>query len=190
MCFIVTLIGRVLVRVVAVGQEEIAFLFGGQATSILSSLEESIGKIDDFLSFERGFMYGDIVCSVTDPSGQMGRLFNINMLINLENSYGDIMKNFNSKKILKIRSISVGDYVVRGACCGEEIEEEVAEIGYKVVGPLQQSDRVFKQYELVFAVVQVGLHQFEVSNIDSIYVEKLKFLQVDFEQGSDHVGFR
>ncbi|KAK1557827.1 hypothetical protein Q3G72_032665 [Acer saccharum] len=101
------------------GQEEIDFLFGGQATSILSSLEESIGKIDDFLSFERGFMYGDIVCSVTDPSGQMGRVFNINMLINLENNYGDIMKNVNSKKILKIHSISVGDYVVRGAWLGK-----------------------------------------------------------------------
>ncbi|KAK3204168.1 hypothetical protein Dsin_018214 [Dipteronia sinensis] len=100
------------------GHEEIDFLFGGQATSILSSLEESIGKIDDFLSFERGFMYGDIVCSVTDPSGQMGRVFNINMLINLENNYGDIMKNVNSKRILKIRSISVGDYVVRGAWLG------------------------------------------------------------------------
>ncbi|KAL5774471.1 hypothetical protein ACOSP7_012028 [Xanthoceras sorbifolium] len=100
------------------GQEEIDFLFGGQATSILSSLEESIGKIDDFLSFERGFMYGDIVCSVTDPSGQMGRVFNINMLVHLENNYGSIMKNVNSKKIWKIRSISAGDYVVQGMWLG------------------------------------------------------------------------
>ncbi|KAI9198875.1 hypothetical protein LWI28_023586 [Acer negundo] len=61
----------------------------------------------------------------------------------------------------------------------EEIEEEAAEIGYKVVGPLQQSDRVFKQYEPVFAVVQVGSHQFKVSNRDSIYVEKLKFCEVN-----------
>ncbi|TXG47394.1 hypothetical protein EZV62_026688 [Acer yangbiense] len=56
----------------------------------------------------------------------------------------------------------------------EEIEGEVAEIGYKVVDPLQQLDRVFKRYEPVFAVVQVGSHQFKVSNRNSIYVEKLK----------------
>ncbi|KAK2642113.1 hypothetical protein Ddye_023876 [Dipteronia dyeriana] len=61
----------------------------------------------------------------------------------------------------------------------EEIEEEAAEIGYKVVGPLQKSERVFKQYEPVFAVVQVGSHQFKISNRDSIYVEKLKFCEVN-----------
>lgn len=37
----------------------------------------------------------------------------------------------------------------------EEKEAEAAAIGYKVVGPLQKSDRVFKPYEPVFAVVQV-----------------------------------
>lgn len=98
--------------------EENDFLYGGQATSILSSLQESIGKIDDFLSFDRGFTHGDIVCSVTDPSGQMGRVININMLVDLENVHGYIIKDVNSKNILKIRSISVGDYVVLGAWLG------------------------------------------------------------------------
>lgn len=37
----------------------------------------------------------------------------------------------------------------------EEKEAEAAAIGYKVVGPLDQSDGVFKPYEPVFAVVQV-----------------------------------
>lgn len=37
----------------------------------------------------------------------------------------------------------------------EEKEAEAAEIGYKVIGQLQRSDRVFKDYEPVFAVVQV-----------------------------------
>ncbi|KAL5772425.1 hypothetical protein ACOSQ2_012349 [Xanthoceras sorbifolium] len=61
----------------------------------------------------------------------------------------------------------------------EEKEAEAAEIGYKVVGPLQQSDRVFKPYEPVFAVVQVGSHQFKVSNRDSIFTERLKFCEVN-----------
>lgn len=37
----------------------------------------------------------------------------------------------------------------------EDKEKEAAEIGYTVIGPLQKSDRVFKPYEPVFAVVQV-----------------------------------
>ncbi|XWS19599.1 hypothetical protein CRYUN_Cryun31cG0029300 [Craigia yunnanensis] len=99
-------------------QEETDFLYGGHACTILSSLEESIGKIDDFLSFERGFIHGDIVRSVTDPCGQMGRVTNINMFVDLENVHGKIIKDINSKQLLKIRSISVGDYVVNATWIG------------------------------------------------------------------------
>jgi large subunit ribosomal protein L21 len=42
----------------------------------------------------------------------------------------------------------------------EEREAEAAAIGYKVVGPLERSDRVFKPYEAVFAVVQVSFRHF------------------------------
>ncbi|XVF27643.1 hypothetical protein REPUB_Repub14bG0125900 [Reevesia pubescens] len=99
-------------------QEEADFLYSGQACTILSSLEESIGKIDDFLSFERGFLHGDIVRSVTDPCGQMGRVTNIDMFVDLENVHGKIIKNINSKQLLKIRSIFVGDYVVNATWIG------------------------------------------------------------------------
>lgn len=99
-------------------QEEIDFLYGGQARSILSSLEQSIEKIDDFLSFERGFMHGDMVFSVTDPSGQMGRVVGVEMLVDLENVHGKIVKDVNSKNLSKIRSFSVGDYVVCGPWIG------------------------------------------------------------------------
>ncbi|XVF87486.1 hypothetical protein PTKIN_Ptkin18bG0123900 [Pterospermum kingtungense] len=61
----------------------------------------------------------------------------------------------------------------------EEKEAEAAAIGYKVVGPLQRSDRVFKEYEPVFAVVQIGSHQFKVSDGDSIFTERLKFCEVN-----------
>ncbi|XP_071707276.1 large ribosomal subunit protein bL21m-like [Rutidosis leptorrhynchoides] len=60
----------------------------------------------------------------------------------------------------------------------EEKEMEAAAIGYKVIGQLQRSDRVFKSYEPVFAVIQIGAHQFKVSNGDCIYTEKLKFCEV------------
>ncbi|KAJ1417650.1 Ubiquitin-conjugating enzyme E2 [Sesbania bispinosa] len=99
-------------------QEEIDFLYGGQAQSILSSLELSIEKIDDFLTFERAFVHGDVVCSLSDPSGQMGRVTSIDVFVDLENIRGKVLKNISSKKLLKIRSISEGDYVIKGPWLG------------------------------------------------------------------------
>ncbi|MFS7978896.1 putative ribosomal protein L21 [Helianthus anomalus] len=61
----------------------------------------------------------------------------------------------------------------------EERESEAAAIGYKVIGQLQRSDRVFKAYEPVFAVIQIGAHQFKVSNGDCIHTEKLKLCEVN-----------
>ncbi|CAH2077412.1 unnamed protein product, partial [Thlaspi arvense] len=57
--------------------------------------------------------------------------------------------------------------------------EAAAEIGYKVMGPLKPKERLFKHYEPVFAVVQIGSHQFKVSNGDSIFTEKLKFCDIN-----------
>ncbi|CAJ1961680.1 unnamed protein product [Sphenostylis stenocarpa] len=100
-------------------QEDVDFQYGGQARSILSSLEESIGKIDDFLSFERAFVHGDVVYASSDPSGQMGRITNVDVLVDLESVQGKKLKNVNSKKLMKIRSISEGDYVVKGPWIGQ-----------------------------------------------------------------------
>ncbi|GKV10906.1 hypothetical protein SLEP1_g22211 [Rubroshorea leprosula] len=99
-------------------EQEIDFLYGGQAQIILSRLEESIGKIDDFLSFERAFAYGDIVCNAADQSGQTGRVVNINMFVDLDSVHGKVIKDVNSKELLKIRSFSVGDYVVHETWIG------------------------------------------------------------------------
>ncbi|XP_057420734.1 50S ribosomal protein L21, mitochondrial [Lotus japonicus] len=78
----------------------------------------------------------------------------------------------------------VGDYVAGGSkgkkvLTAEEKEAEAAAIGYKVEGPLLEKDGVFKPYEPVFAVVQIGSHQFKVSNGDSIFTERLKFCEVN-----------
>lgn len=100
-------------------EEGSEFMYGGQASSILSSLEETIGKIDDFLSFERGFVHGDIVCSAEDPTGQMGKVINVEMIVDLENVYGTKTRHVNSSKLGKLRSILVGDYVVGGPWIGK-----------------------------------------------------------------------
>ncbi|XP_010924555.2 large ribosomal subunit protein bL21m isoform X1 [Elaeis guineensis] len=69
--------------------------------------------------------------------------------------------------------------VVQRGKSEEEKIKEASEIGYKVTGPLDPSENPFKPYEPVFAVVQIGSHQFKVSNGDSIFTERLKFCEVN-----------
>lgn len=94
------------------------FSYGGHAQSILSSLAESIGKIDNFLSFERGFVHGDIVCSISDPSGQMGRVVGVEMMVDLETMSGVIIRDVDTKELLKFLSFATGDYVIHGPWLG------------------------------------------------------------------------
>jgi ubiquitin-conjugating enzyme E2 O len=49
----------------------------------------------------------------------VGRVVNVDMFVDLENLHGQKIKNVNSGKIQKIRSISVGDYVVLGPWLGK-----------------------------------------------------------------------
>lgn len=100
-------------------EDYVELLYGGNASSILSNLEESLEKIDDFLSFERVFSQGEIVCLVRDPSGQTGRVVNIDLVVDLENIYGRKIREVNSKNLQKLRSMSVGDYVVHGPWLGK-----------------------------------------------------------------------
>ncbi|XP_010469433.1 PREDICTED: probable ubiquitin-conjugating enzyme E2 24 [Camelina sativa] len=108
--------------------EEVEFSYGVRAQNIFSNLEETIGKIDEFLSFERGFMYGDIVRSTTEASGQSGRAINIDMFVNLESTHGKIIKEVDTKRLQKLRSISLCDYVINGPWLGrvDKIVERVS----------------------------------------------------------------
>jgi ubiquitin-conjugating enzyme E2 O len=102
-------------------QEDCEFTYSDHAQSILSSLDESIGKIDDFLMFERGFLHGDVVCHVSDPSGQLGRVVGVEMFVDLETNSGDIIKDVNSKQLSRVRSFVSGDCVVMGPWIGRVI---------------------------------------------------------------------
>lgn len=99
--------------------QDIEFLYGPQACTIFSSLEDSIQKIDDLLMFERGFLNGDEVCLVSDPLGQMGKVVNVDMSVDLENMFGTKIQNVNSTYLQKIRSVSVGDSVICGPWFGK-----------------------------------------------------------------------
>ncbi|KAI3829294.1 hypothetical protein L1987_03414 [Smallanthus sonchifolius] len=94
-------------------------VYGGQASCILSNLEQTIGKIDDFLAFEREYVHGDVVCSIGDPTGQMGKVINVEKVVDLENVHGKKMKNVISRKLKRVCSISIGDYVVTGHWLGK-----------------------------------------------------------------------
>ncbi|XP_078169326.1 phosphate 2 [Carex rostrata] len=98
------------------GEREI--FFGSHAQNILSSLDESILKIDDFLSFERGFSHGDIISHISDPSGQLGRVVDLDMVVDLETQSGEITRGVNSKKLARVRSFMAGDYVIMGSWIG------------------------------------------------------------------------
>ncbi|CAH9130948.1 unnamed protein product [Cuscuta epithymum] len=63
----------------------------------LSSLEDTLGRIDDFLSFERVFIEGDLVCLVKDePSGQTGRVVNVDMVVDVEDIFGTEIRGVHS----------------------------------------------------------------------------------------------
>ncbi|XP_068666800.1 large ribosomal subunit protein bL21m-like [Aristolochia californica] len=61
----------------------------------------------------------------------------------------------------------------------EDNEQEAEAIGYKVIGRVDPSERLFKKWEPAFAVVQIGSHQFKVTNGDAIYTEKLKYCDIN-----------
>lgn len=98
--------------------EERETFFGGHAENILTSLDESILKIDDFLSFERGFSHGDMVSHISDPSGQLGRVVDLDMVVDIETQSGEIIRDINSKRLVRVRSFMAGDYVIKGSWIG------------------------------------------------------------------------
>ncbi|CAI9279677.1 unnamed protein product [Lactuca saligna] len=99
-------------------QEDDEFMYSGQASCILSNLQETIGKIDDFLLFERRYVHGDIVCLMKDHS-QMGKVTNFEMLVDLENLNEKKLEDINSNELQRIRSISMGDFVISGPWVGK-----------------------------------------------------------------------
>ncbi|XP_071709122.1 probable ubiquitin-conjugating enzyme E2 24 [Rutidosis leptorrhynchoides] len=99
-------------------QEDDEFMYSGQASSLLSNLQETIGKIDDLLLFERRYVHGDIVCSVKDSSSRMGKVTNVEIVVDLENVHEKKLKDIDSKKLQRFRSISVNDIVVSGPWVG------------------------------------------------------------------------
>lgn len=84
----------------------------GCARICWSNLEESTEKIDDIRVVDRAFLHGDIVAAVAAPLGQTGTVVNVDLRVDLELPSGEILRDVDSKKIKRIRTFVVGDYVI------------------------------------------------------------------------------
>jgi ubiquitin-conjugating enzyme E2 O len=88
---------------------------------------EKTEDIDDVVVVDRSFLHGDLVASASDPTGQMGLVVDVNLVVDLQGASGDMIKGVSSKDLRRIREFNVGDYVVSGLWLGrvDEVSDNV-----------------------------------------------------------------
>lgn len=79
---------------------------------------EKTEDIDDVVVVDRSFLHGDLVASASDPTGQVGLVVDVDLVVDLQGANGDIIKGVSSKDLKRIREFNVGDYVVSGPWLG------------------------------------------------------------------------
>ncbi|ONM30345.1 putative ubiquitin-conjugating enzyme E2 23, partial [Zea mays] len=79
---------------------------------------EKTEDIDEVVVVDRSFLHGDFIASASDPTGQMGLVLDVNLVVDLQGANGDMIKGVSSKELGRIREFNVGDYVVSGLWLG------------------------------------------------------------------------
>ncbi|KAG2595949.1 hypothetical protein PVAP13_5KG119700 [Panicum virgatum] len=79
---------------------------------------EKTEDIDDVVVVDRSFLHGDLVASASDPTGQMGLVVDVNLVVDVQAANGSLIKGVSSKDLRRIREFNVGDYVVSGPWLG------------------------------------------------------------------------
>ncbi|KAE9448616.1 hypothetical protein C3L33_19487, partial [Rhododendron williamsianum] len=79
---------------------------------------ETTQKISDVTVVDRGFLHGDFVAAVSDPTGQVGVVVDVNISVDLLTTDGSVMKDVSSRDLKRVRDFTVGDYVVLGPWLG------------------------------------------------------------------------
>ncbi|XP_011649300.1 probable ubiquitin-conjugating enzyme E2 23 isoform X2 [Cucumis sativus] len=79
---------------------------------------ETTQHVNDLTVIDRGFVHGDFVAAVSDPTGQAGVVVDVNISVDLLVPDGSIMKDISSKDLKRVRDFTVGDYVVLGPWLG------------------------------------------------------------------------
>ncbi|KAJ6821877.1 putative ubiquitin-conjugating enzyme E2 23 [Iris pallida] len=100
------------------GDEDNDSLQDGQVRIMWTDGSKTTDKVSDITVVDRSFVHGDIVASVSDPTGQLGLVVDVKITVDLLASNGELIKHISSKDLKCIREFSKGDYVVRGPWLG------------------------------------------------------------------------
>lgn len=90
----------------------------GQAKVIWIDGTETTNSLNDISLINRGFLHGDIISSVRDPTGQLGLVLDVHITVDLLSSAGELVTNVSSRDLKRFREFTVGDYVVSGSWLG------------------------------------------------------------------------
>ncbi|XP_044974445.1 probable ubiquitin-conjugating enzyme E2 23 isoform X1 [Hordeum vulgare subsp. vulgare] len=89
---------------------------------------EMTEDIDSVVVVDRTFLHGDMVASSSDPTGQMGLVADVSLVVDLQGAHGEMIKGVSAKDLRRIREFNVGDYVVSGLWLGrvDEVFDNVS----------------------------------------------------------------
>ncbi|PSS25969.1 Ubiquitin-conjugating enzyme like [Actinidia chinensis var. chinensis] len=79
---------------------------------------ERTQNLSDVTVADRGFLHGDYVAAASDPTGQVGVVVDVNILVDLLTTDGSTIKDVSSRDLKRVRDFTVGDYVVLGPWLG------------------------------------------------------------------------
>ncbi|GFZ00516.1 ubiquitin-conjugating enzyme 23 [Actinidia rufa] len=79
---------------------------------------ETTQNLSDVTVADRGFLHGDYVAAASDPTGQVGVVVDVNILVDLLTTDGSTIKDVSSRDLKRVRDFTVGDYVVLGPWLG------------------------------------------------------------------------
>ncbi|XP_042448509.1 probable ubiquitin-conjugating enzyme E2 23 isoform X2 [Zingiber officinale] len=100
------------------GDDNINTLPDGQVRITWSDGVETIENTNDITVVDRSFLHGDIVASAIDPTGKLGLVIDVNIIVDLLSMNGEVINSVCSRDLKRIREFSVGDFVVFGPWLG------------------------------------------------------------------------
>ncbi|MQM19358.1 hypothetical protein Taro_052361 [Colocasia esculenta] len=93
-------------------------LTDGQVRVMWIDGSETTNNLSDISVVDREFLHGDIVASLSNPTGQLGLVVDVNISVDLLSSTGEMIKNVSSRNLKRVRDFTSGDYVVCGPWLG------------------------------------------------------------------------
>ncbi|XP_054777530.1 probable ubiquitin-conjugating enzyme E2 23 isoform X5 [Prosopis cineraria] len=100
------------------GHSKTVPLLADQLRVLWMDESESTQNFSDVKVVDRGFLHGDFVAAASDPTGQVGVVFDVNMSVDLLTPDGSVIKEVSTKDLKRIRDFTVGDHVVLGPWLG------------------------------------------------------------------------